>query len=186
MNGASKRAGELRRMAEDLIRIADELDPDPSRSREALWASWDNPNPWNDRAIAMAAYRARRERDRFFPERIFFEPSWDMLLDLFIADSDGKKIAITSLAIASAVPQATALRYMTTLIELDLAVRTRDPADSRRSIISITPSGRRAMSDYLRSLHVTLFNGATDLTVIEGDRAEPGTAQQERAPDENC
>ena len=39
--------------------------------------------------LARTLYAERRRRDRTFPVDIFGEPSWDILLDLFVAREKG-------------------------------------------------------------------------------------------------
>jgi hypothetical protein len=85
-------------------------------------------------------YKARRSRTNLFgvPE-LFGEPAWDMLVDLFIASEEGKRISVSSLCIASAVPMTTALRWIAILETRNLILRTTDPVDARRFFISLAP-----------------------------------------------
>ncbi len=62
---------------------------------------------------AKEYYRKRRLRERMFgnPD-LFADPAWDILIDLFIASEEGRKISVSSACIASAVPTTTALRWI--------------------------------------------------------------------------
>ncbi|WP_148291669.1 MarR family winged helix-turn-helix transcriptional regulator [Novosphingobium sp. B-7] len=88
--------------------------------------------------IAKAFYRFRRRRDDIFPKGIFADPAWDILLDLYISEVEGKKISITSACAAACVPATTALRWLSVLEERGLIVRIDDPNDNRRSFVRIT------------------------------------------------
>jgi DNA-binding MarR family transcriptional regulator len=102
---------------------------------------------------AKRIYRARRERDRLFGKAdLFGEPAWDMLLDLFIAAEEGKQISVSSLCIASSVPQTTALRWIAILEAEALIMRTPDPIDARRVFLSLSKSGHDILKQHLAHL----------------------------------
>lgn len=82
--------------------------------------------------------RARRIRDRFFGADLFADPAWDMLLDLAAARIEGKRVSVSSLCIAAAVPTTTGLRWIKTLIDRGLLVRHSDPSDARRAFITMS------------------------------------------------
>jgi hypothetical protein len=87
---------------------------------------------------ARRHYKSRRMRDNIFgmPD-LFGEPAWDMLVDLFIAGEEGKKISVSSLCVASAVPMTTALRWIAILESRALIERTADALDARRWYLSL-------------------------------------------------
>src|SRR5438270_536794 len=49
--------------------------------------------------------RARRDRARYVSTELFCEPAWDILLDLLRAELAQHRVAVSSLCIASGVPQ---------------------------------------------------------------------------------
>ena len=51
--------------------------------------------------------RARRLRSRFFPDDLFADPAWDMLLDLLQAEIAQLRVPVSSLCIAASVPATT-------------------------------------------------------------------------------
>ncbi|MBC7504647.1 MAG: hypothetical protein H7267_02805 [Sandarakinorhabdus sp.] len=81
--------------------------------------------------------RFRRKRDQIFSADLFADPAWDMLLDLTLARLEGRKISVSSLSIAAAVPTTTALRWIKTLQEATIIERLCDPDDRRRSYVQI-------------------------------------------------
>ena len=85
-----------------------------------------------------AMLRARRVRDRFFPPDLFADPAWDMLLDLFAARLEGKRVAISSLCVAAAVPPTTALRWINSLEVRGYIRRVPDDTDARRRLVELT------------------------------------------------
>ncbi len=92
--------------------------------------------------------RARRRRSDFLPGEFFGEPAWDMLLDLARASIGNTRVSVSSLAIASAVPSTTALRWIHILEKTAFLEREADPTDGRRVYVNITESGRDAMNAY--------------------------------------
>lgn len=97
--------------------------------------------------------RARRLRNQFFTGDLFADPAWDMLLDLFAADLEGRRVSVSSLCIAAAVPPTTALRWIGTMHESGLFERHADPADRRRAYIALSATGLDAMQRYAATVH---------------------------------
>lgn len=88
---------------------------------------------------ARRTYRNRRTRGALFgDEALFGEPAWDILLDLFIAAKEGKRVPVTSACIGAAVPTTTALRWLTILEERGLVLREADPSDARRIFVRLS------------------------------------------------
>lgn len=96
-----------------------------------------------------ALIRARRLRAQYFEAELFADPAWDMLLDLAAAHATRERVAVSSLCIAAAVPPTTALRWIRTLTDAGLFVRTADPADGRRVFIELSASAAASMQAYM-------------------------------------
>lgn len=103
-------------------------------------------------AQLRAVLRARRLRDRFLGKGLFEDPAWDMLLDLYASRLEGRRVSVSSLCIAAAVPPTTALRWIARLTERRLLARTPDPGDRRRVFIGLTDEAVRALQAYLGAL----------------------------------
>ncbi|HEU4651418.1 MAG TPA: MarR family transcriptional regulator [Croceibacterium sp.] len=99
--------------------------------------------------IAAREYRARRSRERYFDRRLFGEPAWDILIDLFIQQSSGKTVSVTSAAIASQVPVTTALRHLAALQKAGLVERMRSAADARVKLLRLTKEGYVRIGSWL-------------------------------------
>lgn len=102
--------------------------------------------------IASSLARMRNRRSRFFPASLFAEPSWDILLDLFISQVRGTCVATTSLCLAANAPQATALRHIAILEEHGLLSRFGAPEDKRLVLVQITAKGYGQMRKCLGEL----------------------------------
>jgi hypothetical protein len=100
---------------------------------------------------AERLYRERRRRDARMggTAELFGEPSWDMLLDLFIAQGRARPVSVSSACIASSTAQSTALRYVGLLEKMGIIRRTKDPQDGRRQYLELTEFGFSNMEAYL-------------------------------------
>jgi hypothetical protein len=104
-----------------------------------------------DAARIRAHIRARRLRGKFFPEDLFADPAWDMLLDLAAARLEGRKVSVSSLCIAANVPTTTGLRWIKTLVDRQMFERHSDPSDARRAFIALTPATAETLTACLEA-----------------------------------
>ncbi|MET0309176.1 MAG: hypothetical protein ABW023_10765 [Sphingomonas sp.] len=96
-----------------------------------------------------AVIRSRRMRAQFFTGELFADPAWDMLLDLFAAELERRRVSVSSLCIAAAVPPTTALRWIGTLHDEGLFERHADPSDRRRAYIALSQKALEGMRSYI-------------------------------------
>jgi hypothetical protein len=100
--------------------------------------------------VALQLYRDRRRRSHVFgDDSLFGEPAWDILLDLFISAKQRKRVAVTSACIGAAVPNTTALRWLSVLEEKGLVVREADSNDARRMFVRLSADAYCRMVEYL-------------------------------------
>lgn len=146
---------EVARIAEALARLTREEEPRAAAVR-APASGYRGPEPVDETADASAAeiratIRARRLRSQFFEGELFADPAWDMLLDLFAATLERRRVSVSSLCMAAAVPPTTALRWIATMHEHGLFERQADPADRRRAYIALSAKGLEGMRGYVRA-----------------------------------
>jgi hypothetical protein len=99
--------------------------------------------------LARNVYNHRRLRAKVFDDPdLFGEPAWDLLLDLFVAAREGKRLPVTSACIGASVPTTTALRWIAMLESRGLVVRENDANDARRIFVRLTPEADARMADY--------------------------------------
>ena len=123
-----------------LLKVQDELRTvvreRPSRSRYDL-------------VVALRqSLQARAQRGRFFNARLFYDPAWDMLLELYAASLAQRKLSVSRLAERTRVPLTTALRWITALEKEGAVERRPDPLDARRVFILLSEQGASAMDAY--------------------------------------
>ena len=101
--------------------------------------------------------RGRRLRDQFFGERLFEDPAWDMLLDLYAAELEGAQVSVSSLCIAAAVAPTTALRWISRMTAIGLFIRQPDPFDRRRAFLGLSAGAQAKMEQYVGALRQNGF-----------------------------
>ncbi|WP_246524691.1 MarR family transcriptional regulator [Sphingobium phenoxybenzoativorans] len=102
--------------------------------------------------LALVARRLLKESDlrgAFFGPASFSDPAWHILLDLFVAAAERKRVSVSSLCVAARVPSSTALRWIKHLTDAGLIGRTADHEDRRRFFIHIEPQAFADMAAYL-------------------------------------
>jgi hypothetical protein len=103
-----------------------------------------------------AVIRARRLRGRYFQDGLFADPAWDILLDLLHAEACQRRVSVSSLCIAAAVPATTALRWIKTMEKQGLLSRHNDPHDARRVFVELAPETSLALNLYFAEVGETL------------------------------
>jgi DNA-binding MarR family transcriptional regulator len=81
---------------------------------------------------------------------------WDVLLDLYASEAEGKRITISSACIAAAVPPTTALRVIKALEEAGSIERYRFGQDARRVHVRLTATARIRLAAYLQMYGVVV------------------------------
>ena len=125
-------SGELQRIAASLFELARQADRDNVIFVPSVELA----------DIARAIYATRTQRDKLLPAKLFGDPAWDILLDLYIQESDGKRVSVMSACIASRGAQTTALRYLGEFERLGLVIRERDTTDKRRIYLRLSSKGK--------------------------------------------
>ncbi|HYX45686.1 MAG TPA: hypothetical protein VE820_02520 [Sphingomicrobium sp.] len=98
------------------------------------------------------ALRAWRERAFYFPEAIFFDPAWGMLLELLHAEVMRRPLTVPELCKLSRASVASAARWLRVLEEQELVVRLPDPAHPRRELAALSPKASAALRQYFHDV----------------------------------
>lgn len=153
--GKDEKPPKLKQLSEEVGRIATIL---ASLSGEETRPEADEPEETVGKerrvtaGMVRAIIRARRLREQHLGKDLFADPAWDIMLDLFAAKLEKRRVAVSSLCIAAAVPPTTALRWIKTLTDCGHLVRAADPQDGRRVYIELSPKAAAGMEAYLRAV----------------------------------
>ena len=148
---SDQNAARLRQLSEEVSRIATtlaRLSTGPQAKPRRVVAPPTADIPEISPETVRAVIRARRLRARYFPEELFADPAWDMLLDLLQAELSHLRVPVSSLCIAAAVPATTALRWLKTMVQEKMFVRRADPHDGRRVFVELAPETSFALRRY--------------------------------------
>ena len=148
---SARQARRLIAAANELLALAAELDEEarcgPAAGHEEAALPLEDDVRWLRNARRL--YRDRRSREVLFgDEALFGEPAWDLLLDLFIAAKERKRVPVTSACIGAAVPTTTALRWLSLMEERGLILREADPTDARRIFVRLSADAYAKMVAY--------------------------------------
>lgn len=121
--------------------------------------------------LAREFYAGRRRRARYLSADLFGEPTWDILLDLYVAAREGRRVPTTSACIGAHVPPTTALRWLRILEMRGLVEREDDGRDGRRTFVRLTERGSTVMEAFLGTMADTLL--ATLASAAQTDGVEP-------------
>jgi hypothetical protein len=153
------RTERLRQLSEEVSRLAATLTRLAMAAGEAQSGADPGADPGADATqpeiageAISSVIRARRRREHHLPRDIFADPAWDMMLDLLEAEVRQRRVTVSSLCIAAAVPSTTALRWLKTLVDRGLLIRRADPTDLRRVYIELSPATSIALRRYFAQL----------------------------------
>lgn len=96
----------------------------------------------------QASHRRAVRKKMLGANALFGEPAWDMMIDLFLHEGEGKPVSTSSICIASGLPTSTALRLLQRLCDEAMVTRIADPSDGRRNFIRLAPEVRDRLTDY--------------------------------------
>lgn len=96
--------------------------------------------------------RARSSRTDFFNARLFSDPAWDILLELYLSELLQQRVSVSALGGSGGVAPTTVLRWLEILRTDGLIERTSDPLDARRVFVTLSPEASKAMQDYFATL----------------------------------
>ncbi len=129
-------------------------------------------------AVAREFYAGRRRRSRYLNEDLFGEPTWDILLDLYVAGGEKRRTPTTSACIGAHVPSTTALRWLRILESRGLVEREDDGSDARRLFVRLSPRAEAAMEAFLGTMAETLLVALADANASADDQDALGEAAQ--------
>ena len=127
---------ELRAMGERLIAIAGPQHGHPGPISDYL-------------TFAREEVRRRRAREAVMPRDFFGEPAWNILLDLFIATGEKRRLCVTDIFVFAGASATSTLRYLKVLEAAGYLSRSRDQEDNRRTFVDLTEFGETSIRQTL-------------------------------------
>lgn len=100
-------------------------------------------------AWAERLFAERRRRDALFPDELFGEPAWDLLLAMFIAREKSQAMILCKAYKAAGVSDTTGRRLLDRMEEDGLITRRRAPRSRKMRIVELTDLAVARLTDYL-------------------------------------
>ncbi len=144
---------QIANVAQYLLRLSDSAEPAmhlaaPMVVREPPMPSADHRDARLDQVCREQRNRKRRTALLASDDRIFADPAWDILLELYEATLRGKKLNASVIGLDADIAQSTALRWLTMLEKMGLVRRTQDIFDKRRQWVGLTTRAIRGFDQY--------------------------------------
>lgn len=98
---------------------------------------------------ARALLTGRRQRVACFAGVRFHDPSWEMILELYVATRESRPLAVSQLCSLSGGSTTTALRHIEHLEALGYISRETDLTDRRRANVMMQPALAEAAEQWL-------------------------------------
>jgi hypothetical protein len=119
--------------------------PDPAASAgpEKTQTKRGQTRLWTERV-----YSERRRRDALFPDGLFGEPAWDLLLALFTAREKGEEMILCAAYRAAHVSDTTGRRLLDQLEKEGLISRRRAPDSRKTRLVELTPDAVERMTEF--------------------------------------
>ena len=112
--------------------------------------------------------QVRRMRRTHFGTAQMSGPTWDMMLDLLLANANGRTLGASDLATGAGVPLSSGLRMIAALEAMGLAKRSIDERDRRRSLALVTQAGTEKKANKFEKLSTAMHNVYTHAARFPG------------------
>lgn len=101
----------------------------------------------------------RRMRKSHFGTAQMSGATWDMMLDLMLANANGRALSASDLATGAGVPLSSGLRMIAAIEVAGLVKRSIDERDRRRTIVRLTEAGAEKMASYFEKAGTAVRSG---------------------------
>jgi hypothetical protein len=103
-------------------------------------------------SYARSIVEGRGRITRYVKSALFADPAFDIVLDLFASEEEGRRATVGSVARVAKVPPTTGLRYVAALESEGIVERRDDPLDKRRVLLRLSPAAKEGMFRYLADI----------------------------------
>jgi hypothetical protein len=107
--------------------------------------------PVSDAAIVRSIIDARRLRRERLGAAMAREPAWGMVLELYLARLEGRRVYQTMVGLGAGVPETTAFNLTSKLLARGTFTREHDPDDRRLAVIGLSNEAADKVRRYLEA-----------------------------------
>lgn len=87
------------------------------------------------------------KRRNAFPDGYFSDATWEIFIDLLVARNMKRRLYVSDIGLTTKVPLTTVIRHLTRLVDDGYVNRIDDPADRRKSYVTLSDKGSAALAD---------------------------------------
>jgi DNA-binding MarR family transcriptional regulator len=102
--------------------------------------------------IVARALDEWQERGSYLPNDLLSEPAWGILLELLLAEIQGRQVSLSRIRKVSAAPPSTADRWLKALERHGLVVRRVGPLQAEDQVVSLSRRGSSALRSYFHDV----------------------------------
>lgn len=113
---------------------------------------------WSISECVRDYLRRRHRRQSVFPASTFSDPAWDIILDLFASELEGRHVSVSDACVILGAPPTTALRWIKLLESDGHICRLPSVNDGRRVHLSLTSDCRRSVEEWVSATFGTSTN----------------------------
>jgi DNA-binding MarR family transcriptional regulator len=116
--------------------------------------------PGNDPSAGLTAsiIRFRQYRANILPAELFSEPAWDLLLELFLADAEGRRISAREVAEKSNISPGVMSRWLQHLSKIGYVIG--DGTGDLDDMLTLSAQALERMEQIIDRAHI--LHGETD------------------------
>lgn len=103
--------------------------------------------------LARHVHRTRLRANEIMGARVLCDPKFEMLLEMYVARHDHRRLCVSDICHSANVPQTTGLRHVDKLEQLGFITRTADQRDRRRWWVELTERGISTMTELMGEFH---------------------------------
>lgn len=138
-------------MRGDVARTVQSLNPTSSGDLESERSRSVEPGFLINDAVSVA-FEEWQERASHVPRELLSEPVWGMLLELLMAETQGRRASFSSIRKASGVPDSTTNRWLKALELHAWVVRRTGATDPHDDSVSLSRKGSSALRRYFHQV----------------------------------
>lgn len=98
--------------------------------------------------VVNSVFEEWQQRAAYFPTELLSDPAWAILLELLLAEIQGRRCSLSRVRKVSAVPQSTADRWVKTLEREGFLIRHEDARQDGDEVVGLSLKGSTILRQY--------------------------------------
>lgn len=125
-------------------------DPDKTSAAPHTISDLDSADPIKD--LAKVVLSQNRKRGLFLPQLDWGEPSWHVMLDLFVAEIEQLDTSPAAIAHRNNIPQSSVRRYIALMVDRGLLEQVSSDTAGQEPSMRLTRSAKHGLVSWIRNV----------------------------------